>query len=98
MKRLLTLSASWMVSLAKVLTLAPASARAVPQGQIVSADPGRLQNRPLLNGRELMGSVLVDGSVLASNLVQRASKTLVRAAAIEPENILQKAANFMWLL
>ena len=82
---------------ARVLTPAPESARAAPQGQIVSVVLELLQNQ-LLNGRVLMGSAVVGGSVLVSNLVLRAGVTLARVAAIEPGSIPRKAANFMWSL
>ena len=88
------LSASWMVSQARVPTPAPASARAVPRGQIASVVPELLQNQPLLNGKGSMGSALVGGSVHVLNPVQRASETLLRAAATELESILRKVANF----
>ena len=91
------LSASWMVSQARVPTPAPASARVVPRERTASVVPGRPRNQPLLNGRVSMGSASVGGSVLAPSLVQRANETLLRAAAIELESILQRVANFMWL-
>ena len=77
---------------------APALAQAVPQGQIALAVPEHLQNQLLPNGRGLTASAVADGSALASNLVQRASETLVRVAGIELEIILRKVVNFMWLL
>ena len=90
------LSASWMVSQARVPTPAPALVRAVPRGQIASVVPERLRNQPLLNGRGSMGSALVEGLALALNLVQRASGTPLRVAAIEPESILRKVASLTW--